>query len=97
MKVSFDFLRLTNIPNIEESGVYTIDAISDTSGVEYELDFNVTILKYYRPAYSGEALIGHDLVDVEVYAICKSYFLLRRERLELSDQLEEHIIEYFNL
>lgn len=90
-------MRLINIPNIEESGAYTIDAISDASGVEYELDFNVTILKHYEPAYSGEDLIGRDLVDVEVYAICKSDFLLTRERLELSEQLEKHIIEYFNL
>ena len=90
-------MRLINIPEIEESGVYTIDAISDTGGVEYELDFNVTILKDYEPAYSGEDLIGHDLVDIDVYTMCKSDFLPTRERLELSEQLEKHIIEYFNL
>ena len=90
-------MRLINIPDIEESGVYTIDAIGDVNGVEYELDFDVTILKDYEPAYSGEDFIGRDLVDVEVYAFCKSYFLPRRERFELSEQLEEHIIEYFNL
>ena len=84
-------MKLKGSYGIDESGRYTV-IFEDESGEEWEVEFEIWIDKGYHYEETGSFLI-----DVFVQSKCMSTGFSFNEQVDMEIELEEYVIDSFNL
>lgn len=84
-------MKLKGNYDIDESGRYTV-IFEDGDGEEWEVEFELWIDKEYHHEETGKFL-----TDVNVKAKCLSPGFSIDEEVEMEMELQEYIIDSFNL
>ncbi len=84
-------MKLKGNYDIDEPGRYTV-IFEDENGEEWEVEFEIWIDKEYHYEETGRFL-----TDVNVKAKCMSTGFSFYEQVDMEIELEEYIIDSFNL